>query len=208
MRKSENKSKISNDPKGLLVILSAPSGCGKTTILDRLLKRHPDWFRSISVTTRPPRTGEKKGKDYHFVSLKEFEELKKNKEFLESAKVFGHYYGTRKSAVKEAVQKGEIAILAIDVQGHRLLRKNLEKKISSVSIFVLPPSISVLRERLEKRCTDAPAEINKRIQGAEEEIKAAKEYDGTVVNHDLDQTVHEIEEIVYEHQKNHCMQEG
>ena len=181
---------------GFLIILSAPSGCGKTTILTRLLKRHPDWVRSLSVTTRPPRLGEKSGKDYEFVTSRQFQSLKEKKQFLEWAEVFGHAYGTRQAPVERAVETGKTAVLTIDIQGARTVRRVLEKKIPVLSIFVLPPSTAVLRERLEKRSTDSREEIEKRIRRAEEEIKAAREYDGTVVNLDLDQTVHEIETLV------------
>ena len=190
-----------SDKKGFLVILSAPSGCGKTTILDRLLKRHPEWVRSVSVTTRPPRLGEKTGKDYDFVSLREFQSLKKRGQFLEWAQVFDHSYGTRKEGVEEGVKKGETVVLTVDVQGARSIRKALGRTVPFLSIFVLPPSLSVLRERLEKRSTDSPEEIEKRIQRAEDEIKVAQEYDGTVINHDLDQTVHEIEALIAEFEK-------
>ena len=181
---------------GFLVIFSAPSGCGKTTILTRLLKRHPEWVRSVSVTTRDPRLGEKAGKDYEFVSASEFESLKKKDQFLESAEVFGQHYGTRKKRVEDAVRKGETILLAVDVQGSRQIRQVLGKATPFFSIFILPPSLSVLRERLEHRKTDSPGEIDKRIRMAEDEIKAAREYDATVINHDLDQTVREIEELL------------
>ena len=183
------------------MILSAPSGCGKTTILDRLLARHVDWMRSISVTTRPPRAGEKKGEDYEFVSLDEFGALEKKKQFLEWAEVFSQRYGTRRSVVEKGVQEGKTVLLAIDVQGSRTVGRVLKGKISLLSLFILPPSIPVLRERLQKRNTEVPEEIERRIKKAEEEIKAAQEYDHTVVNRDLDQTVHEIEGLISEFEK-------
>jgi guanylate kinase len=196
LRKSENRSKISNKKKGLLLILSAPSGCGKTTVVTRLLKRHRDWIHSVSVTTRPPREGERRGKDYEFVTLSEFQALEKKGGFLESAKVFGHHYGTRQRVIQEAAEGGQVVVLAVDIQGHRMIRKRLGKSLPVYSIFLLPPSISALRERLEKRSTDSPQEVEKRIRGAEEEIKMANEYDATVINRDLGQTVHEIEALV------------
>ena len=185
-----------SEKKGFLIVLSAPSGCGKTTVVNRLVKRHPDWVRSVSVTTRPPRPEEKSGKDYEFVNESEFQSLKKKQEFLEWAEVFGHSYGTRKNVVEEAVKKGRTVILTVDVQGAQSIRKVAGQRLPHLSIFILPPSVSVLRERLEKRSTDSPEEIEKRIQMAEEEIKLAREYDETVVNHDLDQTVHEIEAMI------------
>ena len=201
MKKSASRSKISSEKHGFLVLLSAPSGCGKTTILTRLLKRHSQWVRSISVTTRPSRLGERNGRDYEFVTGRQFEAMKKRGEFLEWAQIFGQSYGTPKSRIEEAVQKGRVVLLAVDVQGARNLRRSLSKKIPLLTIFVLPPSVQVLRERLEKRQTDSPEEIERRIERAQEEIKMAQEYDGTVINLDLDQTVHEIEEMISEFEK-------
>lgn len=183
------------------MVLSAPSGCGKTTLLARLLKRHPDWARSVSVTTRPPRPEEKNGRDYEFVSSREFQSLRRRGEFLEWARIFDYYYGTRQKPIEEETKKGRTVILPIDIHGARSLRRRVGRKIPCFSIFVLPPSIPVLRERLEKRSTDSVEEIGKRIHRAEEEIKAAREYDRTVVNHDLDQTTHEIEGLISEFEK-------
>ena len=196
MKKSENRSKTSNEKKGFLIILSAPSGCGKTTILTRLLTRHSDWTRSVSVTTRPPRPEEENGKDYEFVTPAKFAALKQKQEFLETARIFQNDYGTRKKTVEEGVSKDRTVILTVDIQGNRSIQKTLGKNIPSFSIFILPPSVQVLRERLEKRSTDSPKEIERRIEKAEEEIKAAREYDATVLNHDLDQTIHEIEALI------------
>ena len=195
MKKSENKSKISSE-QGFLVVLSAPSGCGKTTLVDRFLKRHPDWVRSISVTTRPPRPEEKSGRDYEFISGREFQSLREKGEFLEWARIFGQFYGTRRRFIEEEIGKGKTVILAIDIQGARSLRKVLEKKIPLFSIFILPPSTAVLRERLEKRHTDSAEEIEKRIERAEEEIKAAKEYDAVVINRDLAESIREMEALI------------
>jgi len=201
LRKSESKSKISSEQNGFLVILSAPSGCGKTTILSRLLKRHPDWVRSVSVTTRAPRPEEESGRDYEFVSSKKFQALRQNRQFLEWARVFTSYYGTLRKPVLDAVENGQIAVLTVDIQGHRSIRKVWMGKVSILSIFILPPSIQALRERLEKRSTDSAPEIETRIQKAEGEIKVAREYDATVINHDLDQTLHEIEGLISEFEK-------
>ena len=202
MKKSGNRSRTSSDRgKGFLVILSAPSGCGKTTILDRLLKRHRDWVRSVSDTTRKPRLGEAHGRDYQFVSLRGFQSLRKRKAFLEWAEIFGQFYGTRKKTTAEGVRAGHTVVLTIDIQGARSVRKALDRKIPQISIFVLPPSIPVLRDRLRKRSTEGPEEIERRIRRAEEEIKAAREYDHTVINRDLGETVHEIEGLVGEFQK-------
>lgn len=120
---------------------------------------------------------------------------------IEWAKVFGQNYGTRKSVIEAGIQKGNVVLLAIDVQGHRKVRRAVKGKTPFFSIFVLPPSISALRERLENRKTDLPEEIEKRIQVAQEEIKLATEYDATVINRDLDQTTHEIEALIDGFQK-------
>ena len=201
MKKSESRSRISNEKTGFLAVLSAPSGCGKTTILARLLKRHPDWVRSVSVTTRPPRPEEKNRRDYEFVTPRAFQSLKTKREFLESARIFGQYYGTPRKVVEDSVKAGRTVLLAIDIQGARSVRRLAAKKVPCFSIFVLPPSVSALRERLEKRHTDSAEEIEKRIERAEEEIKAAREYDATVINRNLDQTAREIEALISEFAK-------
>lgn len=150
----------------------------------------------MSVTTRPPRPEERNGKDYEFVRSREFQTLKRLREFLEWARIFDHYYGTRRKPIEEGIAKGQTVVLAVDIQGSRGIRRQMARKIPCLSIFILPPSIPALRERLEKRSTDSEEEIEKRIQRAEEEIKAAREYDCTVVNRDLDQTTHEIEALI------------
>ncbi len=201
MKKSENKSKTSSESQGLLVILSAPSGCGKTTVVDRLLKRHPDWMRSVSVTTREPRLGEKKGEDYIFVTPQGFRQMEEKVQLLESAKVFDHYYGTPKLAVMAALDRGKTMLLAIDVQGMKKLKKAMGKQAPVTSIFILPPSVKILRERLEGRKTESPAQIEHRIETAQEEIKEAAHYDHTVMNQTLEQTVLDIEALIQQEEK-------
>ena len=188
-----NKTKVSH---GILVVLSAPSGCGKTSIVERLLKRHPDWIRSVSATTRPPRAGEKSGEDYLFLSKPEFEKMKVEKKLLEWAEIYGHFYGTPKPFITEQVGKGKVVLLTIDVQGSRQVKESCGKDYSLVSIFILPPSVKALRERLTNRKTETPDEIEKRISIAQDEIKSATMYDQTVINQNLDQAVLEVEEIV------------
>jgi len=195
-----NKTAVENS-RGLLVIISAPSGGGKTTVVDRLLKRHPEWKRSISMTTRAPRTGEKDGGDYFFVSQADFERMEKAEDFLESARVFDQSYGTPKSYVMDCLNAGEKVILAIDIQGMKKIKKLYASQIPMVTIFLLPPSIKVLRERLEGRKTEAAEEIERRIAIAQEEIKAAKLYDFTVMNQSLEQTVLEIEAFIEKTEK-------
>lgn len=190
--------------QGILIVLSAPSGCGKTTIVDRLLKRNPDWMRSISATTRTPRTGEKDGQDYFFVSAARFAEMESKGELLESAKVFDEAYGTPKKFVRDELAAGKKIVLAIDVQGTRKIKKTWDAKWPLLTIFILPPSVKVLRERLEGRKTETPDQIQKRIEVAQDEIKEAAAYDLTLVNQNLEETIAEIEAAIekFEKQKN------
>ncbi len=194
-------SKSANSSKGLLVIFSAPSGCGKTSIIDRLLKRHPDWVRSVSATTRPARTEEKEGEDYFFINRVQFKEMEKQGHFLETAKVHGEFYGTPKDHVLNLYEKGKTVILAIDVQGMAQLKQILGAPYRMITFFVLPPSLKALRERLEGRKTESAAQIEKRLKIAEEEIKQAELYDHTVVNQSLEQTVLEADELISQFQK-------
>ena len=150
----------------------------------------------MSVTTRPPRPGEKEGEDYYFVETPKFHELQSQGELLESAKVFNYFYGTPKSFVAEKLRAGKHIILAIDVQGTRQIKKALGKDENIVTFFILPPSVKILRERLEGRNTESPAEIQRRIELAQEEIKEAGFYDHTVMNQSLEQTVLKIEEFI------------
>jgi len=191
----------SKDSKGLLILFSAPSGAGKTTIVGRLLKRHPDWIRSISVTTREPREGEKDGKDYFFVTPEIFSEMKKENKFLESANVFGMEYGTPKEYVNEHLSKGKTIVLAIDVQGMKLIKRQFANSSNLLTVFILPPSIKVLKERLEGRKTDSEEIINKRLTVSQEEIKQANDFHYTVVNQNLEQTILEIDGLISEYQK-------
>lgn len=181
---------------GKLIVISAPSGCGKTTIVERLLRRSKNLKRSISYTTRPPRPGEVDGRDYRFVSEEEFSSRKQNGFFLESAKVFGHWYGTSKEYVRDQTSRGVDLVLAIDVQGVKQLSAGVKKEIPMTSIFIMPPSVSVLRRRLEKRRTETKAQIRQRLKIAREEIAARSLYDFIVVNRKVDQAVKEIKGMV------------
>lgn len=210
MKKSASKSKTSNKEdvsakpasgKGFLIVISAPSGCGKTTIVDRLLKRNPDWVRSISVTTRAARTGERPGEDYIFTDPAGFKKMIDDGALLEYANVFERQYGTPKSFVTEQLAQGKKIILAIDVQGTKKIRKTADKHIPLLTLFVLPPSVKVLRERLEGRNTESPEQIDRRIEVAQDEIKEAGSYDRAVVNQNLEQTVLEIEEAIESFEK-------
>ncbi len=178
--------------KPLFIVMSAPSGCGKTTLIDMLLQEYSDIVYSISCTTRKPREGEEDGLDYHFLTRERFEELLKQNAFLESAKVHDNYYGTLKAPIIEVLNEGNSMILDIDVQGAAKVRdyvRNLSNtdplKIGYVDIFISPPSMEALRERLEGRGTDSQEVIEKRLHNAEGEIARAGEYMFQVTNDDL-----------------------
>ena len=182
--------------KGKLIVISAPSGCGKTTIVEQLLERNQNLVRSISYTTRSPRAGEINGQDYFFISRDEFLEKRKKDFFLESAEVFGQYYGTSRDFVIAHTGQGKNVVLAIDVQGMKQLKQKADQDLSITSIFIMPPSDDVLRSRLENRKTETKEEIAKRLDVAHEEMRAKSLYDFVVVNQELDQAVKSIEEVI------------
>ena len=182
--------------RGKLIVISAPSGSGKTTIVNELLRRHPNLMRSISYTTRQPRPGEMNGRDYIFVAPDEFKRKRENGFFLECAEVFGCFYGTPKHFVVEKVSMGRDVMLAIDVQGMRQLKTNIGSEIPMTSIFIMPPSLAVLRKRLAGRNTESEAMIQERLRIAEQEMAERGYYDHNVVNEDLEKAIHEIEEAI------------
>jgi guanylate kinase len=168
--------------EGLLIVISAPSGSGKTTLCKRLASILPNVKHSISATTRAPRKGEKNGRDYFFLTTKEFEKRKQNNEFLEWAKVFGEYYGTPRKFVEETRIKREDIILSVDVQGAAQVKEVCPE---AVFIFILPPSIKVLEERLRRRKKDSSEEISKRLQLAKSEITQINNYDYVIINKNI-----------------------
>lgn len=172
-----------------MIILSAPSGGGKSTILNEVLRRADDIDYSVSYTTRKPRGEEQNGIHYHFVSEEEFQSRIREGDFLEHANVFGRWYGTSVSFIKKRLDVGKHVIMDIDVQGSAQISRI---DIPYVKIFILPPSLEVLRERLINRNTDSMAEIDKRLRIAREEIKQICRYDYLVINDDLDQAVNEV----------------
>ncbi len=178
---------------GILIVLSAPSGCGKTTVEKRLLNKVPRLKRSISYTTRQKRKGERNGKDYFFVTKEAFLKKRKERRFLEWAKVFGNYYGTPKDFVLNTIKGGHDILLTIDVQGAQKIKSKLKK---GIYIFLLPPSLPILRKRLLKRKTDIKKEIHKRISQARVEIRAAFSYDYLVINDSVETAVDTIIEII------------
>jgi guanylate kinase len=179
--------------KGKLFIISAPSGSGKTTLCQKLVKRMPYIVRSISLTTRPPRKGEKEGRDYYFVTRQEFEKQKRRKNLLEWAKNFGYYYGTPKDKVLKLLAGGTDVILAIDVKGAMKIKKLYPK---GVFIFILPPSMPELRNRLRKRRRDISLEIDKRMKVARRELSYLPRYTYAVVNDNLKKATDRLEAII------------
>lgn len=178
--------------KPLFIVMSAPSGCGKSTLIDMLLQEYPDIVYSISCTTREPRGEEEDGLDYHFLSKARFEELIAENAFIEYANVHGNYYGTLKSPIVEVLAEGNSMIMDIDVQGAAKVRDYVRSlpntdamKAGYVDIFIDPPSMEELRNRLEGRGTDSQATIEKRLANAEGEIQRAGEYMFRVTNDDL-----------------------
>jgi guanylate kinase len=177
---------------GTLFIISAPSGGGKTTLVRELISRVLNIQVSVSHTTRSPRPTEIDGQHYHFIDDASFEELKKKNKFLESAKVFQHWYGTSKDWVQEKLNSGIDVVLDIDWQGARSIKEQIDCK----GIFIMPPSKEALRARLTGRSTDAKATIEHRMNRASEEMSHFDEYDYVIINDELEQAVSELEAIV------------
>lgn len=175
------------------IVLSAPSGGGKTTIARRLLAERDDVGYSVSCTTRPPRPGEKDGTDYHFLSKQEFEDRAKRGEFAEWAEVHGKRYGTLRSEVERVMNEGRHVMLDIDVQGARQLTAALPE---AVTIFVVPPSIDVLLSRLENRNSDTREALDLRMRNALTELKDAERYQYLVENDSLEHSVARVNAII------------
>ena len=185
--------------KPMIMVVSSPSGGGKTTVVNRLLEKAPGLKRSISHTTRELRKDENDKEDYIFISTEQFKESIKRDEFLEWEEIFGNYYGTSEKQVREALTNGQDVILSIDVKGARRVKKKFPE---SISIFIMPPSVSALTERLKKRNTEKAAQMKLRLEESEKEIAAADEYDYLVVNEDIDQAAGELKEILEAERKN------
>lgn len=185
--------RLGNKKNGLVFVLSAPAGTGKTTLVQKLVDEFNCVVRSISYTTRPKRTNEISGDHYYFTSKKEFEDLIKNQEFLEYVTLYGYYYGTRYKTVREQTEQGKHVILVIDTQGALLLQ---EKKFPGVFIFVMPPSIDVLRQRLMVRSTESPDVIEERLEWAKKELEVSNRYDYCLVNEDLNVAYEVLRSII------------
>ncbi len=179
--------------KGILFIISGPSGVGKGTVRERVLEDIPDLLFSVSVTTRKRRPHEIEGKDYIFIDEARFKQMIENGEFLEWALVYGNYYGTPKAFIENALREGRDVLLEIDIQGAQKVKKEYP---DAVSIFLAPPSIEELVNRLKKRATETEEEFKKRIEKAEKEMGEAIHYDYLVINDRIDDTVTQVKCII------------
>ena len=180
--------------RGLMLVLSSPSGAGKTTISRALLKEEADVVMSISVTTRAPRPGEEDGKDYNFVTESEFHAMVKAGELLEHAHVFDNYYGTPRAHVEKELNAGRIVLFDIDWQGTQQLKSNARDDLAS--IFILPPSLEELERRLKGRGQDADDVVRSRMSRAAGEMSHWPEYDYVIVNRDIDQSIEQARAIL------------
>jgi len=196
--------------RALLIVVSAPSGAGKTTLCNRLLAEHAAMTRSITCTTRAPRGSELDGRDYHFLTTDEFNRRVSEGLFLEHAVVHGNQYGTLRSNVEAALEAGKDVLLVIDVQGAAAVRQaaqTLGGRLGRayVDIFITPPSLEALRDRLQKRGEDAPEVIERRLENARGEMERGCEYQHRVVNDNLEQAYSELHSILHEeHERALC----
>ena len=181
--------------KGVLVILSSPSGAGKTSIARALVKENKNFLFSVSATTRKSRPSEVNGREYHFLTVNEFRERIDDGQFLEHAKVFGNLYGTPLQPVLESINNGKDLIFDVDWQGGKQIRSSSLSKFV-ISIFILPPSIKALQERLMKRAQDSSDTVKDRMRKSIGEIMHWKEYDYVIVNSNFEQTLHEVKSII------------
>lgn len=178
---------------GLLLVVSGPSGTGKGTVCKALIEKHPSIVYSVSATTRAPRVGEVDGLNYHFMSKEQFIEIKEEDGFVESAEVYGNYYGTPKKALLENLRAGKDVILEIDIQGAMQVK---EKFPRGVFVFILPPSLAELKKRLVNRGTDTEEVITRRLKCAADEIRNFRQYNYIVINNKVEEAVSKIEAIL------------
>ena len=186
---------MSLSEKGILVILSSPSGAGKTSIARALVEGNENFLFSVSATTRKSRPGELNGREYHFLTVDEFRQKINDGQFLEHAKVFGNLYGTPLQAVRDSIGQGKDLIFDVDWQGGKQIRTSSLSKFV-ISIFILPPSIKELHERLMKRAQDSSDIVKDRMRKSIDEIMHWKEYDYVIVNRDFDKTLNEVKSII------------
>lgn len=186
--------------QSLLILVSAPSGAGKTTVCEQILATHANTVRAITCTTRPPRDGERDGIDYYFLKPDAFEERIRAGEFLEHAVVYGNRYGTLKSEVLGKLRQGKDVLLSVDVQGARALRAqalaDAELKPALVSVFLTPPSLRVLEERLVRRGKDSPEAIRRRLSVARQEIAEWEHFDYLIISGSIEDDVRRMQAIL------------
>ncbi len=178
----------------MLIVVSSPSGGGKGTLIDRVLKTVPGVSYSVSYTTRAPRGTEQDGREYFFVLTTEFEDMIRRGEFLEWANVYGHLYGTSQAQVEHELAAGHDIILEIDVQGAASIREKID---DAVSIFILPPSFELLRQRLVARGTDSPADLARRLRGAPAEVEQQRNFQYVILNDDINRASQQLAAVVY-----------
>ena len=180
--------------RGLMLVLSSPSGAGKTTLARRLLEAEPGVEMSVSCTTRKQRNGEVEGRDYHFIDRETFAGMRDRGEFLEWAVVFDNYYGTTRQPVEQALAAGRDVLFDVDWQGAAALRATAEDDV--VTVFILPPTAAALERRLNERAQDSPDIVRRRMRGASNEIQHWQEYDYVVINYDIEQSVAAVRAIL------------
>jgi guanylate kinase len=190
---------MSEEKKGMMFVLSSPSGAGKTTLTKKIKENNKDFVISISYTTRIPRPHEVNGQDYNFIDKNQFQKLVNEKCFLEHAKIFDNYYGTHRENVMQLILQGKEVLFDIDWQGTQQLKK--DENLSLITIFILPPNIKVLKERLLNRHDNQEKIIEKRMKKFNEEISHWNEYDYVVINDDLNQCYEKILKIIKSEKK-------
>lgn len=181
------------EQNGLLMVISGPSGTGKGTLVKHLLKRNNNIQLSVSATTRDPRPGEVDEVNYFFLTKDDFEKKLENGEFLEHAEVYGNYYGTPKAFVEKQLKKGNNVLLEIDILGAMQIREKFEE---AVFLFIIPPSLEELQRRIERRGTETPEQMSKRMNSSLEEIKELKKYDYVILNDEVEKATTLIESII------------
>jgi guanylate kinase len=185
--------------KGSLFVITAPSGAGKTSLIEAVMREDPTLKISVSYTTRKPRSGEKHGVDYHFVDVETFQRMREQGEFLESAEVHGNHYGTGKQVILDAVKRGDDLILEVDWQGAQQVRRLYP---ACIGIFILPPSIEELERRMRSRGQDTEEVIHRRLQNAREELSHAGEFKYAIINKDFETARRELASIIQRERAN------
>lgn len=181
-------------------MIAAPSGCGKTTIAKAILANHPEMLFSVSATTRPKRNSEVEGKDHFFLTKEKFDEYLRNGDLAEWEEIYGNYYGTLKSEIDRALRQGHMMLFDIDVKGALSIRKHFQN--DSILIFIKPPSMEVLKKRLESRNTENLETLKRRLERVPMELEQGQHFEYQVVNDDLQKAINEVDEIIQTKMKN------